>query len=61
MHISSPFVTYEQFSKLSGIAVNTIRTMVSEGRLPIRPKTRVKEKPLINMVALTNEANRYFD
>ena len=54
--IASPFVAYDEFSRVTGIPLNTVRAMVREGRLPIRPKARPKDKPLINMLALANEA-----
>ncbi|WP_315985588.1 hypothetical protein [Xenorhabdus bovienii] len=36
--------------------MSTARDMIRDGRLPIRKKTRAKEKVEINMVALTIEA-----
>ncbi|QYK02421.1 regulatory phage cox family protein [Shewanella psychrotolerans] len=54
--IASPYVSYEEFARVSGIPLNTIRAMAKEGRLPTRPKNRPKDKPLINMLALANEA-----
>ncbi|KDM89721.1 hypothetical protein EA58_21175 [Photobacterium galatheae] len=52
-----PFVTVQKFSEISGITIGQVNKMIHEGRLPIRPKTpgKPKEKPLINMVALSNE------
>lgn len=54
--IQSPFISFEEFSRQSGIPVNTVRNMVKEDRLPIRIKLKPKEKPLINMLALAKEA-----
>lgn len=54
--IPSPYVAFDEFSRVSGIPLNTVRAMVREGRLPIRPKQRPKDKPLINMLALAKEA-----
>lgn len=55
--IPSPYVSFEEYSRLSGIPVRSIRGMVSDGRLPIRPKVKPQEKPLINMLALMREAD----
>ncbi|NRD73230.1 DNA-binding protein [Shewanella sp. VB17] len=55
--IASPFVSFEEYSRLSGVPINTIRCMVREGRLPIRTKLKPQEKPLINMLALMREAD----
>ncbi len=54
--IQSPYQTFEMFSETTGIPLNSVRNMVKEGRLPIRTKLRPKEKPLINVAALTKEA-----
>ncbi|MDX1300924.1 MULTISPECIES: DNA-binding protein [Photobacterium] len=54
----SPFVTVQKFSEFTGIAVGQVNKMIHEGRLPIRNKLKPKEKPLINMVALANEADQ---
>ncbi|ABN60788.1 hypothetical protein [Shewanella baltica] len=56
LQIATPYVTFEQYATLSGIPFNTVREMAKTGRLPLRPKDRPKEKPLINMLALTREA-----
>ncbi|WP_025822465.1 hypothetical protein [Shewanella marina] len=56
VQIASPYVTFEQYEQMSGIKKGMIQKMVAAGRLPIRPKECKKEKPLINMLALFNEA-----
>ncbi|RLV58364.1 DNA-binding protein [Parashewanella curva] len=56
IQIASPFVTYEEYAKLSGVPYNTIKKMAADGRLPIRPKLKRTDKPLINLLALTKEA-----
>lgn len=56
LQVPTPFVSYDEFSRLTGLPINTIKNMVADGRLKIRPKIRAKEKPLINMVALYQEA-----
>ncbi|MDN3716566.1 hypothetical protein [Vibrio breoganii] len=58
-----PFVTYELYSQLSGIPVNTIKDYVNKGRIIIKKKALPREKPLINMVAMlelaAKESNEY--
>lgn len=55
--IPSPFVTYQQFADVSGLKLNKVQALAREGRLPIMPKAKAAETPLINMVALTKQAN----
>ena len=56
IQIATPFVTYEEYSRISGVPYNTIKKMVADGRIPIRPKLRRTDKTLINLLALTKEA-----
>jgi hypothetical protein len=55
--IATPFVSYEEYSRLTGTPVATVRNLVRSGRLPIRKKTKPQEKPYINMLALMKEAS----
>ncbi len=55
--VVTPYVTFEEYSRISGLTLNTIRHLVREGSLPIRPKLKPKEKPFINMLALLKEAD----
>ncbi len=57
IQIAVPYMTVEQYSRSSGIPVNTVRSMIQQGRLPIRNKLKAKEKPLVNLLALMHEAN----
>lgn len=57
--IATPYVSVEEFARLAGMPSETVRTMIKDGRLPIRPKIKNKQKPLINMVALTQEAYNF--
>ncbi|EMC4024019.1 hypothetical protein VDT04_000227 [Vibrio cholerae] len=54
----SPYVTCEKYSVISGLPMGTIRQYIAEGRIIIKPKDKVKEKPLINMVAMHEIAAR---
>lgn len=55
---TSPYVTCEMYSVISGLPMGTIRQYIAEGRIIIKPKTKTKEKPLINMVAMHEIAAR---
>ncbi|MCS6101382.1 DNA-binding protein [Shewanella baltica] len=58
LHIGAPFITYQQYAAMSGLSLNKIQDMARQGQLPIAPKVRPKDTPLINMVALTKQANQ---
>lgn len=55
--LSSPYLSLPEFAKVTGIPYETCRLMVKDGRLQIRSKARKMEKVLINMIALTKEAD----
>ena len=54
----SPYVTYEEYSRLTGLPMGTIKQYVTEGRVIIKPKDKRRDKPLINMVAMHEMAAR---
>lgn len=54
----SPYVTCEEFSRMTGLAMGTIRQYITEGKIIIKPKEKRREKPLINMVAMHEIAAR---
>ena len=56
LQIASPYVSVEEFARLSGMPAGTVQTMIKDGRLPTRQKIKKQHKPLINMVALMSEA-----
>ncbi|OAJ95221.1 hypothetical protein [Vibrio bivalvicida] len=56
--LNTPFMTYDQYSQFSGMPKRTIMDWVSDGRLPIKAKSKPKETPFINMVALLEMATR---
>ncbi|WP_108944117.1 DNA-binding protein [Shewanella halifaxensis] len=56
LQIDTPYISCEEYARRSGIKLRTVRTLISDGRLPIRPKTKSKERPFINMIALMKEA-----
>ncbi len=53
----TPYLSLPEFAKVSGVPYETCRLMVKDGRLPIRNKVRKMEKVLVNMIALTKEAD----
>ncbi|EJN6829093.1 TPA: hypothetical protein ACGVAU_000632 [Vibrio vulnificus] len=56
--LNTPYMTYEQFSQFSGMPKRTISDWVADSKLPIKNKDKPKETPLINMVALFQQAAR---
>ena len=54
--IDAPFVSSEEYARRVGISVRTVRSLISDGRLPIRPKLKPQERPFINMLAVAKEA-----
>lgn len=53
-----PFVTFEEYSRATGIPMRTIQDYVRKGRIIIKKKGANKEKPLINLVAMNELAAR---
>lgn len=51
-------MTYDQYSQFSDMPKRTIMDWVADGRLAIKTKAKGKETPLINMVALLENATR---
>ncbi|AXG42647.1 DNA-binding protein [Photorhabdus laumondii subsp. laumondii] len=51
-----PYVSIDEYSRLSGIPVDTCRGMVSDGRIIIRPKQQPKEKIEVNLIAMLKDA-----
>ncbi|HBC3454425.1 TPA: hypothetical protein KDY47_003278 [Vibrio parahaemolyticus] len=54
----SPYVTMEEYSRITGLALGTIRQYIQESRIIIKPKDKPRDKPLINMVAMHEIAAR---
>ncbi|MGL6645235.1 hypothetical protein ACSZOH_06960 [Aeromonas caviae] len=54
--IDTPVKTIARYSADTGIAVGTIKKMISSGELEIMPKRGPKHLVLINMVALYHKA-----
>ncbi|GGI70243.1 hypothetical protein GCM10007978_05240 [Shewanella hanedai] len=56
LQVTTPYLTYAEYARASGLPYNTVKKMVYEGRLPTRPKNDPRSKPLINVQALVIEA-----
>ncbi|AGN34193.1 hypothetical protein VPPG_00068 [Vibrio phage VD1] len=53
-----PFVTYEEYSRATGIPVETIKSYARKGKIIIKEKQAPKEKPLVNLIAMHEIAVR---
>ncbi len=53
-----PFVTFEEYSRATGIPMRTIQDYVRQGRIITKKKGASKEKPLVNLVAMNELAAR---
>ncbi|EFC0403289.1 regulator [Escherichia coli] len=56
--LTTPHVTIERYSELTGLSIDTINDMLADGRL-IRHRLRKdkkREKVMINMAAMTVDA-----
>ncbi|MEY1236096.1 DNA-binding protein [Providencia manganoxydans] len=56
--VASPYVSVDEYSRISGIPIHTVRGMVNDGRIIIRPKKGKKEKIQVNMIAMLKDAIR---
>jgi hypothetical protein len=63
--ISAPYVTVDEFARVSGMNPHTVKKYISEGKLPIRKKQITgkydRSTTFINMVALTLEGAKAFN
>lgn len=57
-NVGSPYVSVDEYSRLSDIPVNTVRRIVNNGDIIIRPKKYAKEKIQINMIAMLKDTIR---
>ncbi len=56
--IPAPFVTYEEYSRVSGLPVGTIKDYVAQGKILVKKKDRTKGRAFVNMVAMHELAAR---
>ncbi len=63
--IPSPYVTVDEFARVSGMNPRTVEKYISEGKLPIRKKKITgkydRSSTLINMTALTLKGAKAFN
>ncbi|WED23485.1 hypothetical protein L3Q72_19795 [Vibrio sp. JC009] len=53
-----PFMRYDEFSRLSGEPIGTIKQKVADGIYIVKKKEKTREKPLLNMYAMHEMAAR---
>ena len=51
-----PFLSVEAYARITNDTVGNVRQQVHQGRLPIRKKSKAREKTFINMTAIRAEA-----
>lgn len=54
--VGSPYVSLDEYARLSGIPLSTCRAMINRGQIIIRPKSTAKEKIQVNMIAMLKDA-----
>ncbi|MEI8594005.1 hypothetical protein [Photobacterium sp. Hal280] len=54
--INAPYMTYEEYSRHSGLSVRTLKDWAAQGKLIMAPKDGKRETPLINVIAMTEQA-----
>ncbi|MDH1896698.1 Cro/Cl family transcriptional regulator [Aeromonas media] len=53
-----PVCSKEKFAEMTGFTEDYVQSMVEEGRLPILPKTGLRQKVVINLEALRMECHQ---
>jgi hypothetical protein len=53
---SLPFLSVEDYARITNDTTGNVRQQVHQGRLPIRKKQKSREKTFINMLAIRAEA-----
>lgn len=56
--LNTPYMTYEEYSRHSGVSIRTLKDWASQGKLIMAPKEARRETPQINVVAMTEQAAR---
>lgn len=56
MNVAAPYVSLKEYSRLTGIPLDTCRLMVRDGRIIIRPKELSGGKVEVNMIAMLKDA-----
>ncbi|EOS8311491.1 TPA: hypothetical protein I7135_01630 [Vibrio vulnificus] len=53
-----PFVTFEEYSRMTGLKIDTIRDYARKGRIITQEKKAPRDKPLVNLIAMNEMAVR---
>lgn len=56
--INSSYMTYDEYARYSGLTIRTIRDWADEGKLIIKEKSKPRETPMVNVIAMTEMATR---
>lgn len=56
--INSSYMTYDEYARHSGLTIRTIRDWADEGKLIIKEKSKPRETPMVNVIAMTEMATR---
>lgn len=56
MNVLAPYLSLEEYAKVTGIPFHTCRGMVRDGRIIIRPKKLSGGKIEVNMIAMLKDA-----
>ncbi|CDT75958.1 Cox [Vibrio coralliirubri] len=56
--IPAPFVTYEEYSRISGLPLGTIKDYVSQGKILVKEKGKTKGRAFVNIIAMHELAAR---
>lgn len=55
---SLPFLSVEDYARITNDTVGNVRQQIHQGRLPIKTKQKAREKTFINMAAIRAEAEK---
>ncbi|HDR1127449.1 TPA: hypothetical protein QB302_002216 [Pasteurella multocida] len=56
IQLDTPFVTKDEYKRRTGLPMGTINDQLKAGKLPILPRKSPKEKVLINLIAIAQQA-----
>ncbi|WP_424408046.1 hypothetical protein [Pasteurella sp. PK-2025] len=56
IQLDTPFVTKDEYKRRTGLPMGTINDQLKKGKLPTVPRKSPKEKVLINLIALAEQA-----
>ncbi|AYN26567.1 DNA-binding protein [Buttiauxella sp. 3AFRM03] len=56
LNVAAPYLSLQEYARVTGIPFDTCRGMVRDGRIIIRPKELAGGKVEVNMVAMLKDA-----